>query len=119
MYSNNRWWLFAVAVLVAVGIGFGAYNFGFSQGVMESPQVAAAMRTGGYGYPHGFYRPWPFGFFFPFFFLVFWFIVVRALFWRGRWHGGRRWMGRDQVPPMFDEWHRRAHEPGKEGASSS
>jgi hypothetical protein len=121
MYSSNRWWFVALAVLVAAGIGFGAYNFGFSQGVMESPQVASAIRNGGYAYPQGWYRPWPFGFgfFFPFFFFLFWFVVVRALFWHGPWRGGRRWMRSDQVPPMFDEWHRRAHEQGKGGAPSS
>jgi len=38
------------------------------------------------------------------------------MLWRGRWHGGWRSGGYDGVPPMFEEWHRRAHsrtsEPG-------
>ena len=47
---------------------------------------------------------------FPFLFLVFWFVVIRAIFcggpWRRGWHAGTSW----DVPQGFDEWHRRAHE---------
>jgi len=54
-------------------------------------------------------RPWGFGFpFFPILLFLFFFFVVRGMLWRGRWAGG--WGYRyDGVPPMFDEWHRRAH----------
>ena len=74
-----------------------------------------------YGYGP-FYGHWGFGFgfgflhlLFPllFFFLIF--ALLRGLFWGGRhrWGGHNGdWSGR--VPPMFDEWHRRAHEGQQE-----
>ena len=42
-------------------------------------------------------------------FVLFWFVLLRAVFWGGRY---RRWCGHypTGVPPAFDEWHRRAHE---------
>ena len=47
------------------------------------------------------------------FFLAFWFFVLRIFFFRGGpWRRG--WRGyyddRQDVPPVFEEWHRRAHE---------
>jgi hypothetical protein len=104
-----RWapWLFSILLAAAVGVG--AYNLGISHAL-----VAAAARGGGAApavIPY--YGLHPFGFVFPLFFLVFfWFVVARLLFWRGPWR--RRWHGDpgagSGVPPMFDEWHRRAHE---------
>jgi hypothetical protein len=46
------------------------------------------------------------------FFLAFWFVVIRMAIGRRRWWGGPRgYYGYDGhgVPPMFEEWHRRAH----------
>ena len=123
MYRNTRWAFVVLALLVALGIGFGAYNYGVSQGIANSPQVAAAIRDGGHtAYPY----PWhhgPFGFgffpFFPFFGILFFFLIARLIFWGRPWHGHRGWYGPYDVPPMFDEWHRRAHEQGKSTAASS
>jgi hypothetical protein len=122
MFNNNRWGVFLLAALLALGIGYGAYNYGFSQGVATGPQVAAAIRDGGhYGYPYAWHGPFGFGFFpfFPFFAILFWFLILRALFWRwgGPWRGYRGWRDSEGVPPMFDEWHRRAHEKGTTASS--
>ena len=87
-----------------------------------------------YGAPY-FYHPFGFGFgflgcLFPLlaFFLIF--ALIRGLLWRGGWRGRRGWGGHgwgrgygsggpgggpdsgpggQEVPPMFAEWHKRAH----------
>ncbi len=109
--------LLAITALVLVGVY--AYNVGVAHGLAESGKLAAF----GHGGPVGGWwpGPWAFGFGFfpiwPLFFILFWFLVVRALFWRGPWHH-RGWGG--DVPPAFDEWHRRAHrQQGAPPASDS
>ena len=108
---------FAVLLLMAaIGAGMYGYNVGMAQGIAQS---AAAAQTGtAPAVPVMFYpRPWGFGFgFFPFaplFFIVFWILILRGLFWRGpRWGRGYGYgygCGHGGVPPAFDEWHRRAH----------
>ena len=123
--GTNRWPAFLLVGIVAVVVGVAAYNLGMSNGLARSAQLVAApavqpgIAPGApgapvfvYPYPYGWYRPWGFGFgfLFPLLFFGFWFLVVRTLFWRGRWHRG--WHERS-VPPSFDEWHRRAHEQMK------
>lgn len=104
----------AGVVLLSAIAAIVAYNIGFSHGlaqqlVAQGGQVPAVL------YPYGWYRPWGFGFGFPILlFILLWFVLARALFWRRRWHygyGHPAWRG---VPPAFDEWHRRAHERLKE-----
>jgi hypothetical protein len=111
---NNRSLLRAlfIAALVIAGaaaIGIGAYNAGVAQGIAEGGRVIAAPPAGT-PYVYVWPRPWGFGFFpvFPIFFLFFLFFVVRGLLWRGSWRGGLA-CRYDGVPPLFDEWHRRAH----------
>ena len=96
----NRWAAVAFAVLVAVGLGV-AYQAGVTHGLaLQMPPDAAP-----YYYWH---RPWGFGLFGPIFFVFVWLVLLRGLFWRGR----RRWYYSrwHDVPPAFDDWHRRAHE---------
>ena len=110
--DNRLFRMFAIGVLflaVAAAIAIGAYNAGVAQGFAEGGRVIAAPAAGTpvvYMWP----RPWGFGFFpfFPLFFLFLFFFAVRGLLWRGRWHGGRRYRY-EGVPPIFEEWHRRAH----------
>ena len=92
-----------------IGVGVYTYDLGVARGLADAGQAIAAPGSGApvvAVWP----RPWGFGFgFFPFFpllFILFWFFIIRALFWRGAW--GRR-CGYGGVPPEFDEWHRRAH----------
>jgi len=110
--GRNRWAVILFAAVFAALVGFFAYNAGVAHGIAAGQQV-----SGGAGAfpPYGWYRPWGFGgfgFFFPFLFFGFWFLLLRGLFWRGRWgrygcYGGGYY--RD-LPPTFDDWHSRAHE---------
>lgn len=73
----------------------------------------------GYGYGHGYGRH-HFGFFpggicFSIFFVFLFFGLLKMLFF-GRMHHGGHWRGgawgrhwEDGAPPMFNEWHKRAH----------
>jgi hypothetical protein len=132
--------LFGLVLMVLVGtaIGFAAYNAGVSHGLAlgahavalepgapaapGAPAVVPPPYAYGYGYGHYGWHPWGFGFGFlgPLFFILFWFFILRMLFWRGMfWGGGGPWhrhrygYGRgcyDDRSRGFDEWHRRAHE---------
>ena len=119
----------AIAVLViaaAVAIGLGAYNAGVAHGIAESGRAVAAVPPGATPYVYIWPHPWGFGFgFFPLFFLLLLFFVVRGVIWRGpRWN---RWGGGwgpgcgyyGAVPPGFDEWHRRAHGQPPQSPSST
>jgi hypothetical protein len=108
-----------VAALVAAVVGVAAYDAGVSHGLAQ--QVAAAGNApAAYPYPYHWHRPWGFGIFFP---LLFGFLLLRLIFWGG--FGHRRWgggaycgtAGRD-VPPAFEEWHRRAHERPRDPAAT-
>ena len=123
--------------LVAGG-AFMAYNAGVAQGIAQAPEVAVAIEKAaedgapispmyshgyGYGYPHGYtfgYRHHfnPFGAIcFSFLFLFLFFGAMRMIFFRRMRHGwghhghhgpwGKGWEG--NVPPHFEEWHKRAH----------
>ncbi len=114
-----------VLVAAIAGIAFFAYQAGVAQGSPISIQ-APAGETSPAPYPlYGYGMPWhpffPFvglGCFGPLIVLFLFFIALRALgflFWGpGRWghmHGHWRhhgW-GEEGVPPMFKEWHDRAH----------
>ena len=103
-----------VAMLIAVGIGTGAYQAGVAHGLaLQIPEGAAPPPFAYYGW-YGWHRPWGFGLFGPFFLILFWFVLLRGFFWgsRRRWHY-RHW---DDVPPRFEEWHRKAHEQMKPNA---
>jgi hypothetical protein len=114
-----------VLIAAIAGIAYFAFQAGVAQGspiTIEAPSgesVPAPYPYYGYGAP--FHRPFGFGFgFFGFLILLFlFFIALRAfrfLFWGARWgwgrhhgHGpwGQHW--ENGVPPMFEEWHKRAH----------
>lgn len=126
--NGNNIGLRIVAALVLVaaiaGIAYFAFQAGVAQGSPITFQAPSGETVPGpypyYGYGYGFHRPWGFGFgFFGFLILLFlFFLALRAfrfLFWGPRWgwgthhHGpwGRHW--EHGVPPMFEEWHKRAH----------
>lgn len=115
-----------------------AYKAGTAQGISQAPVVATAIAQAaesgqgapvvppmmyghgyGYGYPiyghhFGFF---PFGICGSIFFLFLFFGFMKMIFFRGimhrGWHGhnrehwGKHW--ENGVPPMFEDWHKRAH----------
>ncbi len=128
-----------VAVLVtlaliagAIGVGAVSFNAGVAQGLAQSGKLAELAQSGAgigphafYGGPMFFHRPFGFGFGFlgclvPLLFLFLAFSLVRGFMWRRHWgwgmHGGGHgpWSNKDGAPPMFEEWHRRAHGEGGE-----
>ena len=129
MNGNTGLRIVAALVLIAAiaAIGFFAFQAGIAQGspiTIEAPSGESAPLPQpyyGYGYGMPFHRPWGFGFgcFGPLlalFLLFLAFKAFRVMLWGPRWgwgqrggYGpwGRRW--ENGVPPMFDEWHKRAH----------
>jgi hypothetical protein len=112
-----RWARLLAALVLAVLVGFVAYNAGVAHGVATAAAQQAAAAPQGAAppamfAPYGYYRPWGFGFFFgPFFFFLLFVFVMRGLFWGGPW---RRYgcypRGYYGGPGALDDWHRRAHE---------
>jgi hypothetical protein len=112
-----------VLIVAIIGIGAFAFNAGFAQGMVKTPQFSAGgsgnMPNVFYGMPYGHIFPFfGFGCFGPLillFFLLLALSAFRHLFWGSpRWsHRHLRAWGRgpdEDLPPMFAEWHRRAHE---------
>jgi hypothetical protein len=132
--------VFVVLMLMAIGVGVGlvSYNIGVSQGLAIGAQAAAPVEQGARVampyYGHYGWHPWGFGFggfgfFVPFLFFAFFFLMLRRLVWGAQWRhhgygygygrgcgdgGGRGrggWgHGRYDLPPGFEDWHRRAHD---------
>jgi hypothetical protein len=128
MNGNTGLRLIAALVLVAVvaAIGYFAFQAGVAQGspiTIEAPSgETAPMPYPYYGWGWGgpfHHRPFGFGFgIFGFLFVLFLFFLalraLRFLFWGPRWGGGPHQHGpwgrwENGVPPMFEEWHKRAH----------
>lgn len=118
-----------LVVAVVAGIGVYAYNAGVAQGLAANSEITAPGQAGApfanpaYGGPYFYHRPFfgwgfgPLGCLFPLLGIFLVFALLRGLFWRGPWGGGHGWKhfghygpGGKDVPPPFEEWHRRAHE---------
>jgi hypothetical protein len=126
--NNTGLRIVSALVLIAAiaGIAFFAFQAGVAKGspiTLEAPsgQTAPAPYPY-YGYGMPFHGPFGFGFGFgcfgPLLALFLIFVVLksfRLLFWGSRWghHGGygpwRHGWGERGLPPMFEEWHKRAH----------
>ncbi|MEO8356893.1 MAG: hypothetical protein ABI621_13345 [Chloroflexota bacterium] len=125
---NGKTGLRIVSALVLIaaiaGITFFAFQAGVAKGspiTIEAPSgQAAPMPYPHYGYGYGmpFHRPFGFGFFGVLLWLFLFLIALRAfrfLLWGPRWghmgqHGPwRHGWGENGAPPMFEEWHKRAH----------
>jgi hypothetical protein len=115
-----------VLIAAIAGIALFAFNAGVAQGSLVTIQApsgdAAQMPYPYYGYGMPFHRPFGFGFgcfgilimFFLFFLAM---KAFRFMFWGPRWGHhmggrgpwGRHGCGEDDIPPMFQEWHKHAH----------
>ena len=120
MSNIPRWSVILGALLLAAMVGFFAFQAGVTHGIEQSGKIVVPP-PGAYPYPYpyyGWHGPWHFGFFGPLFFLAFWFIVVRGLFWRRARYGGGWYGGGCGPRGRFDEWHRQAHEREAEAPSA-
>ncbi len=127
---DGKIWLRILAGLVLLaaiaGIAFFAFNAGVAQGVVT--KLPAAGQTGNVPYPYYgapfFWHAFPFwgfgfGCFGPLIALFLLFLAFRALrfiFWGPGWgwrhmehRAWRHGWTEEGVPPMFHEWHQRAH----------
>ena len=122
-----------VLIAAIAGIAFFAFRAGVAQGspiTIEAPSgesMPAPYPYYGYGlrYHHPF--AWGLGCLIPLFgvfLLVLALKAFRFVVWGPRWgwgghhgHWGRRW--ENGVPPMFDEWHKKAHNVPAGGGEST
>lgn len=121
---DRRAVLFAVLAVVivvgALGLAAYSYNMGVVQGLAQSDKLPAPGNGTAPYYPFAggpyLFRPWGWGFgllgcLVPLFFFFLIFGMFRMLFWGGRWgYGWRHGMAERGVPPMFEQWHQKAHE---------
>lgn len=119
-----------VLIAAIAGIAYVAFQAGVAQGspiAIEAPSgETAPLPYPYYGWGGPFHRPFGFGIgcFGALFLVLLFFLAmkaVRILFWGPRWgwahhgrHGPWGWHRSGGVPPMFDEWHRRAHGESEE-----
>lgn len=110
-----------ILVVAIAGIAYFAFQAGVVQGspiTIEAPSGdAAPLPYPYYGWGMPYHRPFGFGLLGFLLLLFLFFAALRAfrfVFWGPRWgwghhHGtwGRSWQ--NGVPPMFEEWHKRAH----------
>lgn len=109
-----------VLLAVIAAIGFFAFQAGVAQGspiTIEAPSgEGMPMPYPHYEYGYGMRGHHPFGFGFGcliplvgIFLLVLALKSFRMMMWGPRWGWGRHGWGEGSVPPMFDEWHKKAH----------
>ena len=113
MSNTQRWIVIVGALLLAATVGFAAWQAGVAHGIEQSGKIVVPP-SGPYPYPYpypyyGWHRPWGFGFGGVLLFFIFWSMVARMIFWRGRWYG--RYRGGCYGPEAhLEDWHRRMHE---------
>jgi hypothetical protein len=137
---NGKIGLRILSALILIAAIAGIAFFAFQAGVVKGSPVTIEAPAGqsvpvppyavpGYGYGYGMRFHHPFGLGFGCFGILIplflFFIAMRAFrfaMWGSRWgwghhqHGpwGRHGWGERGVPPMFDEWHKKAHEGSTE-----
>ena len=105
-----------LVVLLVVGIGIGAYNWGLSDGIDQGGKAVEVVRYVG----HGGFGFFPFFLFFPLIFLAL--FAFKGAMWRRHWDhdagpGGHHGPGHGRWEQGYEEWHRRQHENGGGGSS--
>lgn len=99
----------ALAIVLLAGVALLSYNLGAARGIVEGACMVATPDSGAQSAP-AWPRAWGLGLGFglvPLFFILFWILTFRGFFWRRGW-GWRGYRHCGDVPPSFDEWHRRA-----------
>jgi len=117
--------LVLIALVAGAVIGTTAYRAGVVRGFADAgrlpvPDPGSAVAPPAYYGPFWYHGPWafgPWGFVFPLLFIWLMLALLRGLFW-GRRCGGHGTWDRD-VPPRFEEWHRRAHESSPKPSQSA
>ena len=109
MRRGFGWGAAILAVLLLVGVGIGAYNWGVTEGLERTGEGVEVVRyVGGHGF--GFF---PFFLFFPLLFLAL--FAFKGAMWRRRWDHDGGPGGHGRWEQGYEEWHRRQHE--SEGGS--
>jgi hypothetical protein len=108
-----------LVVLLLVGVGIGAYNWGVSDGIDQSGKAVEVVRyVGG----HGGFGFFPFFLFFPLIFLAL--FAFKGAMWRRHWDhdggpGGHHGPGgHGRWEQGFEDWHRKQHEVGTGGTDA-
>ena len=108
-----------LVVLLLVGVGIGAYNWGVSDGIDQSGKAVQVVRyVGG----HGGFGVFPFFLFFPLIFLAL--FAFKGAMWRRHWDhdggpGGHHGPGgHGRWEQGFEDWHRKQHEVGTGGTDA-
>ena len=106
MRRGFGWGVAILAVLLAVGVGVAAYNWGVSDGIEQSDKAVEVVRYVWHGF--GFF---PFFLFFPLLFLAI--FAFKGFGWRRHGHEhGHGPGGRGPWESRFEDWHRQQHEVG-------
>jgi len=109
-----------IVIAGVVGAGIYVYNIGVAQGLAASGKLAmpeaGSVPNPYFGRPFFYHQPFGFGFgflrcLFPLLGLLLVLALLRGIR-HGRWgHGMHHGPWEKGVPPMFEEWHRKMHEP--------
>jgi hypothetical protein len=106
-----------LVVLLLVGIGIGAYNWGVSDGLDQSGKAVEVVRyVGGHGF-----GLFPFFLFFPLIFLAL--FAFKGAMWRrhgghGHGPGGHGPGSHGRWEQGFEDWHKKQHEVGTGGSDA-
>ena len=119
MRRGFGWGAAILVILLLVGVGIGAYNWGLNEGLEQSGNVEVVRYVGG----HGFFPFFPFFLFIPLFFLAI--FAFKGAMWRRHWNGHEH--GESGPGPGmhghweqgFEDWHRKQHEVTEGGASGA
>jgi hypothetical protein len=115
MFGRGLFRVLALLVVVGIlaGIGVYVYNAGVAQGLAAPRGDGGSLAPYPYAGPY-FYPRFGFGWLFCLLPLIFFFLFPLFGWRRWGWGGRSRGDWEKRIPPMFEEWHRRAHEPQPE-----
>jgi hypothetical protein len=117
MRRGFGWGAAILVILLLVGVGIGAYNWGLNEGLEQSGNVEVVRYVGG----HGFFPFFPFFLFIPLLFLAI--FAFKGAMWRRHWNdhgeGGHGPGMHGRWEQGFEDWHRKQHEVTEGGSSGA